>query len=243
MSLAKPYWQTVMQLVSQYDPTYDASSFPARKAAIQAFTGMGKGAQVVGSVNRVANHLQLLWNENQKLAGPNSGFGPLDTAMATVGQSFERPDAKAYDTAANFVAGELEKIARNSPGSESGVDRVIQNLDRHNSQATRQAAIKAAVDIISGAIDPLKDQYNSAFTNGTSRPNIPWVTPQAQKIFSTIGGTQGSPDLSLTGSGADTNGTGGGRGNIVAVGSPQDAAKLPSGTLFRTPDGRVLRKR
>jgi hypothetical protein len=204
-ALAKPYWQTLLQLTSQYDPTFDAASAPARKAAITAFTGNGKAAQTIGSVNRVANHLQLLWNESNKLVGPDLGNSMLNSAAAGIGQSFEPQDAKAYDTEVQFIAGELEKIARNSPGTVSGVNDIINNLSRKQSASTRAAAIKAAVGIISGAIDPLKDQYNSAFTNGSARPNIPWVSPKAQQIYRNIAGV----DTSLTGANADTNATGG----------------------------------
>jgi hypothetical protein len=204
-ALAKPYWQTLLQLTSQYDPTFDAASAPARKAAITAFTGNGRAAQTIGSVNRVANHLQLLWNESKNLAGPDLGNSMLNSAVAGIGQSFEPQDAKAYDTEVQFIAGELEKIARNSPGTVSGVNDIINNLSRKQSASTRAAAIKAAVGIISGAIDPLKDQYNSAFTNGSARPNIPWVSPKAQQIYRNIAGV----DTSLTGANADTNATGG----------------------------------
>jgi hypothetical protein len=36
---------------------------------------------------------------------------------------------------------------------------------------------------------------------------------------------------------------GGSTSAVVAVNSPAEAAALPSGTLFRTPDGRTMRKR
>jgi hypothetical protein len=124
-ALAKPYWQRMLQMTAQYDPTFDAATATARKAAISAFTGNGKSAQIVGSVNRVANHLNTLWAASKKLAGPDTGFGPLNSVLATAGQAFDPQDAKAYDTAVGFVAGELEKIARNSPGTEAGVERVI----------------------------------------------------------------------------------------------------------------------
>jgi hypothetical protein len=208
-ALAKPYWQTLLQLTSQYDPTFDAASAPARKAAITAFTGNGKAAQVIGSVNRVANHLGLLWNESRKLSGPDLGWSPLNTAAATTGQSFQPSDARAYDTEVGFVAGELGKIAKAGVVTEGEVNRIIANLDRRQSASTRAAAIKAAVGIISGAVDPLKDQYNSAFTNSSARPNIPWVSPRAQSIYARIGGPDGPVDLSLTGANADTNSTGG----------------------------------
>jgi hypothetical protein len=234
------YWREVLQLTYQYDPTYDDSSFPARKAAIQAFTGMGKGAQLVGSINRVANHMELLWDESHKLAGPNTGFGPLDTALATAGQSFERPDAKAYDGEVTFVAGELGKLAKAGIVTEAEVDRIIKNLDRRNAGVTRDAAMRAAVGIISGAVAPLKDAYNSAFTNGSTRPNIPWVTPRAQQIYKKIGGV----DLSLTGAGADTNQSDSGAGGnspapsgVVHIQSAAQWQALAPGTHYIDPTG------
>lgn len=235
-ALAKPYWQNMLQLTAQYDPSFDAANAPARKAAITAFTGMGKGAQVVGSVNRVANHLNTLWEKSEKLAGPETGSGLLNKALATAGQSFEPADAKAYDTAVGFVAGELEKIARNSPGTEAGVERVISSLNRRNSKKTREEAIRTAVDIISGAIDPLKDQYNSAFTNGSTRPHIPWVTPKAQAVYKKINGA----DLSLTGSGADSNNasaSSSATGGAVRIHTAQEWHNLAPGTVYIDPTG------
>jgi hypothetical protein len=232
-ALAKPYWQKMLQLTAQYDPTFDAANAPARKAAITAFTGNGRAAQTVGSVNRVANHLETLWQANKKLAGPDTGFGPLNTVLATAGQAFDPDDAKAYDTAVGFIAGELEKIARNSPGTEAGVDRVVKNLNRHNSSSTREAAIKTAVEIISGAIDPLKEQYNSAFTNGATRPNIPWVTPRAQKIYRQIGGV----DMSLTGANANTNSDSDARSGVVHIQSAAQWQALAPGTHYIDPTG------
>jgi hypothetical protein len=41
-ALAKPYWQKMLQMTAQYDPTFDAATAPARKAAITAFTGNGR---------------------------------------------------------------------------------------------------------------------------------------------------------------------------------------------------------
>lgn len=238
-ALAKPYWQTMLQLTSQYDPSFDASSYPARKAAITAFTGMGKGAQVIGSVNRVANHLGLLWNESLKLAGPETGVGPINTALAATGQAFEPQDARAYDTEVGFVAGELGKIAKAGVVTEGEVDRIISNLSRKQSASTRASAIKAAVGIISGAVDPLKDQYNSAFTNGSTRPNIPWVSPRAQQIYSKIGGPDGAAvDLSLTGQGAASNNAADGASSVPSKTIGGKTYYNVGGKWFDNPEGR-----
>jgi hypothetical protein len=142
--------------------------------------------------------------------------------LAATGQAFEPQDAKAYDTEVTFVAGELGKIAKAGVVTEGEVDKIISNLGRKNSSSTREAAIKAAVGIISGAVDPLKDQYNSAFTNGSTRPNIPWVSPRAQKIYKNIGGV----DMSLTDANADTNASGSGDKTVVRTGRDKSGRRV-----------------
>lgn len=232
-ALAKPYWQTMLQLATQYDPSFDMNMAPVRKAAIQAFTGTGKGAMLVGSANRVANHMDLLENESKKLAGPETGFGPLNTALATAGQAFEPADAKAYDTEVTFVAGELGKLAKAGVVTEGETDKIIGNLSRKNSSATRQAAIQAAVGIIAGAIGPLKDQYNSAFTNDSTRPKIPWVSPKAQEIYKRIAGV----DMSLSG---DDNATGAVKTRQPPVGATKTATG-PNGEKAALVNGHWVR--
>lgn len=220
-ALAKPYWQTMLQLATQYDPSFDMNAAPARKAAITSFTGTGKGAMLVGSANRVANHMDLLASESKKLAGPELGNSTLNSLAAGIGQSFEPADAKAYDTEVTFVAGELGKLAKAGVVTQGEADTIVNNLGRKNSASTRESAIKAAVGIIAGAIGPLKDQYNSAFTNGSTRPKIPWVSPKAQEIYKRIAGV----DMSLSG---DDNNAGAATGGADRK-PPPGATKTATG--------------
>jgi hypothetical protein len=162
--------------------------------------------------------MDLLAKESQKLAGPELGNSTLNSLAAGIGQSFEPADAKAYDTEVTFVAGELGKLAKAGVVTEGEVDKIIGNLGRKNSATTRQAAIQAAVGIIAGAIGPLKDQYNSAFTNGSARPTIPWVSPKAQEIFKRIAGV----DMSLS---TDDNGA----NSSAARRPPAGATKTATG--------------
>jgi hypothetical protein len=187
-ALSKPYWQRLLQATAQYDPTFDAATAKARQQAVQQFTGNGKAAQLVGSVNRVANHLQTLYDASEKLVGPNTGWSVTDSIAARVGQSFQARDRNAYDSALPLVAGELEKIARGSTGTLHGVEQIMANLSPNASLPTRRQAIKTAIELIHGAIEPLQNQYNSAFQGSSARPTIPWVTPRSQAIYDRLSG-------------------------------------------------------
>jgi hypothetical protein len=194
-ALSKPYWQRLLQATAQYDPTFDAATAKARQQAVQQFTGNGKAAQLVASVNRVANHLQTLYDASEKLVGPDTGFGPLNSMLAYGGQRFQPQSLKAYNSALPLVAGELEKIARGSTGTLHGVEQIMNNLSPNESLPTRRQAIKTAIELIHGAIDPLQNQYNSAFSGSSARPTIPWVTPRSQQIYDRLSGE----DFSLGG--------------------------------------------
>jgi hypothetical protein len=187
-ALSKPYWQRLLQATAQYDPTFDAATAKARQQAVQQFTGNGKAAQLVASVNRVANHLQTLYDASEKLVGPDTGFGPLNSMLAYGGQRFQPQSLKAYNSALPLVAGELEKIARGSTGTLHGVEQIMNNLSPNESLPTRRQAIKTAIELIHGAIDPLQNQYNSAFSGSSARPTIPWVTPRSQQIYDRLSG-------------------------------------------------------
>jgi len=186
---------------------------------------------LVGSANRVANHMDLLANESKKLAGPDLGNSALNSLAASVGQSFEPADAKAYDTEVTFVAGELGKLAKAGVVTQGEADTIVNNLGRKNSASTRESAIKAAVGIIAGAIGPLKDQYNSAFTNGSTRPAIPWVSPKAQAIYKRIAGV----DMSL--SGDDNNAPVDTGAAPVRVQTAEQWHALKPGTHYIDPNG------
>ncbi len=202
------HWQSIIAAAGQYDPSVDAATANARRQAIQQFTGNGRAAQMVGSINRLANHLSDLNRASEELAGPNLGQTGANYLAARVGQSFQPAALSTYNTALPLVADELEKIARNSNGTVSGIEHAIASLSPSQSLTERRAAIREVISLIHGAVEPLQNQYDSAFQNGTSRPPIPWITPRAQQAYSVIGGIDFSlPSAPNDAGGAPPNGS------------------------------------
>jgi hypothetical protein len=231
-ALSKPYWQRLLQATAQYDPSFDAATAKARQQAVQQFTGNGKAAQLVSSVNRVANHLQTLYDASEKLVGPNTGFGPLNSILAYGGQRFQPQSLKAYNSALPLVGGELEKIARGGSGTLHGVEQIMSNLSPSESLATRRQAIKTAIELIHGAIEPLQNQYNSAFQGSSARPTIPWVTPRSQAIYDRLAGE----DFTLGGQ-EPANGRSGATHASLPPGARQIGTHQGK-PVYQLPDGR-----
>lgn len=216
-----PRIQQAMAEALQIDPSLDANASTMRRHAETQFTGGGQGALQIQSANRVANHLAFLRQASDRLTGPDTGFSPANTALATVGQLFEPSDATTYDSLVDGVAKELQRYFRPAGGTGAEVDSIISNLGRHQSADQRVAAMAAAARLIEGGIRPLADNYNSAFVPGTTRPRLPWLSPSSLETYRNLG-----VDMSFA---ADAQ---------MNPGAPGGAPPNPSGTQPPNPPER-----
>ena len=171
---ATPYWQGIMDAAQRADPTLDSARQPARVAAVKAFTGDGKAAQNLGSFNRFGAHVGSLAEINEKLAGPETGFGPLNTLVAGGIQSFQPQALAQYNVELDAVAGEFGKLVKRGVVTQAEIERYIDHLRPNQSLSTRRAALGSLATLVGGAMAPLQQQWNSAFTN--KRPPIAWLS-------------------------------------------------------------------
>lgn len=183
-----PHWQQVLATATALDPNFDENTHAMRRAAMTQFTGAGRAARIIGSANRLANHLSDLNQASEQMAGPNTGFRPLNSVLAYGGQAFEPTAYRNYTTAMGHVSQELLNYFRGGGGSLAEIHQAMDDLSPSQSLDERRAAIHSIVSLIGGAIGPLQEQYNSAFRPGSPRPNIPWLTPHSQQVFQDLGG-------------------------------------------------------
>jgi hypothetical protein len=149
-----------------------------RAKAIKDFSGNGQASQVVRSVNRLASHLHDMYAASEKMGGPNVGVRPINKLIASVEQQGMPETVAAYDAAKPFVATELEKIMKGAgQPTVSGIEEAMKGLDRARSLDERRAAFKQIGALVHGALDPIKQSWNSAY-GGTKAPPM-WVSPKA----------------------------------------------------------------
>ena len=226
--------QKILDATAQYDTTYDPALAPNRKKAIQDFTGHGADAQVVGSVNRLASHIHDMFQASEKMGGPNTGIRPLNKMIAGIQQQGEPALVATYDAAKPFVAAELDKIAKGSGNTTTvqGIQDAMASLDRARSLDERRAAFKQLAGIVHGALEPIKQRWDSAY-GGTKAPPM-WISPKAANVFGALdpenAGTYGGDAWrglpGLKGDGTPGQGTGPGGGQ-----PPAPTANGPPPTL------------
>jgi hypothetical protein len=189
--------QKAIARAMEIDPDFDPELAANRSKAIKDFSGNGQASQVVRSVNRLAAHLNDMYDASEKMGGPNTGVRALNSMIAGVEQQGMPELVAKYDAARPFVATELEKIMKGAgQPTVSGIDEAMKGLERARSLDERRAAFKTIGALVHGALDPIKQSWNSAY-GGNKAPPM-WVSPQAAQVFGHIdpenAGTFGGDD-------------------------------------------------
>lgn len=222
----------LIQDAKSYDPTYDASQFPARMAARKSFTS-GPASQALNSANLVIGHL----NELKKAADAlgNGSFTPLNWVGNQFKGNTDNPNIKNYAVAQQASADELAKVFKGSGASDvESIAGWMRNLDINAGPDQQKAAIHQAITLLQSRVAALRDQYQNAM----GRP--------ADFQFLNDHSAQALVDMGIDPSTVDPNykPPEGGDGTPNAPKLLQDPKTvqqqvdaLPSGAFFVGPDG------
>lgn len=181
-ALKSPYWQAMLNAVSQYDPSFDAVNYNSRMATRKDFTS-GKSAQNITSLNTAMGHLSKLsdaydqldnssvpsYNRVANYLGNATGIGNSQTATSNV----------AVD--AIGVAGELAKVFRSTGMSEGEINDWKSKISTDASPAQSKAVIKSAFDLMDSRLEALGTQYNQGM--GTTKHGVELLSPAAQTAY------------------------------------------------------------
>lgn len=211
-ALKSPYWQQMIQAVSQYDPSFDAVNYNARSKARNDFTS-GQEARTINALNTGIGHLGELQKVSDALGGmTENSLGPAtnlaNKAINAYKQSSGSPAITNYQSVVNRVAPELTKIYRGTGGSESDIQSALKDFDAANTPEQRNGSLQKTADLLRSKIEAMNDQYRRAM--GTSAQDKSFYTPAALQTLKKLG-----VDMS------DVNG-----GNADAATAPDAAVQM-----------------
>jgi hypothetical protein len=223
---------TIMHLVQAVNPNFSTADFANKQKVWNEFYGTGKTAKNITALDTAYGHIGSLYDAAVALKTGNNQM--FNQAMNTFDAKWKGdPRQIDYQMAANAVSHEMAKVFRDAGMSNAEIEEWQHTLGPNLSPAQMQAAITRGLDLMQGRVDSLQTQYSRA---GFGSSGMNWFTPshteKAEYIKShPIGGTpaQAGPTQAPNPS------------TLPIVRSPADAAKLPSGTWFRNPNGEVLR--
>lgn len=199
-ALKSPYWQKMLQMVSQYDPNFDAINYNARSKTRQDFTS-GKSAENIKSLNTAIGHLDTITQKFDALE--NSSFPSYNTSANWIGSKLGNEKIQSavggFDTAKLAVSGEMAKVFRSVGMSQQEIEHWMDRLSSSQSPADFKSTIKTATDLMGGRLDAIGDQYTKGM--GKSTQGLDLLSPDAKKQFQKIqggGNTSGGTSKSVT---------------------------------------------
>lgn len=198
-ALKSPYWQQMLQAVSQYDPNFDAVNYNARAATRKDFTS-GKSAQNMTSLNTAIGHLDAL---DKAFGGlKNSDYPMYNQVANAVGRNLGNTDiqtaVKDVNSKAIAVAGELAKVFRSTGMSQKEIEDWKDQISPNNSPAENKKVIESAMDLMNSRLDAIGEQYNKGM--GTTADPVTLLSPKAQKIIQRLGTSQTAENIPTGGS-------------------------------------------
>lgn len=196
--LTKPYWQNMLQAVSQYDPTFDAVNYNSRNATRKDFTS-GKSAQNITSFNTAIGHLDSLDKSIDSLNNTNvPAWNAIANSVSTnVGDTRYQAAAKNFAAAKNAVVDELTRAFRGSGGNVHDIEGWEKTLDTADSPVALHQAVQQAVELLKSRIDAVGEQYKKGM--GTTADHVQLLTPKAREALARLvpdeAGGQGAPQF------------------------------------------------
>lgn len=186
-----PAGQQMMQLVSQYDPSFDAVNYGARAATQKDFTS-GKAAQNITAINTAMGHLLGLRkaydNLDQGTFEGNGDFPALNAVKNFIGTQLGNENIQKntadVSTKAHAVSEELAKVFRSTGMAESDVKAWEDKIDAKATPAQQKAIIDGAIELMNSRLQALGQQYNQGM--GTNKDGIQLLSPTAQQAYQQI---------------------------------------------------------
>ena len=180
-ALKSPYWQNMLQMVSQYDPTFDAVNFNSRVSTRKDFTS-GKSAQATTALNTVIGHLDTLSKASDALN--NTSYPAFNNIANWMANNSGDPRVKEFDNTRKAVVDELTRVWRGTGGSEGDIKSWTDTLGAANSPAQLHGVIKNIGDLLESRINALGDQYKRGM--GTTEQGLELLTPKSRSTLNQL---------------------------------------------------------
>lgn len=181
MSVAK--LQPLIQLVGQYDPTFDAANYTARsKARVDLTSPNGTGAKTINSMNTALQHagklsdlIETLNNSEYPIA--NAVVNPLKSATGNTAVT-------NFNAVAPQLMKEIERAWRGAGGSAGEIAELVKSIGQNQGKQQQREALGQFVDLLKGKLDSVQQQRDNAL--GAAGSSIPVLFDQNVPIMNTI---------------------------------------------------------
>lgn len=175
MGIRGPEREKLVNMVNQYDPTYDEADAKSRYKSMNDFT-TGKNGNTVRSLNVSIDHLGTLQHAADALKNGNvQMFNQFGNAIAS---ATGQPAPTDFNATKKIVADEIVKGVVGSGGGVSDREEAAKSIAAVKSPAQLAGVINRYKDLLGGQLHGLKKQYEAT----TKRTDFEdrFLTPEAR---------------------------------------------------------------
>lgn len=181
MSYAK--LQPLIQLVGQYDPTFDASNYNARnKARTDLTSPSGTGGKTINAINTALQHAGTLSDlietlDNYESPAANAILNPLRTVAGST-------KVTNFDAVAPQLMKEIERAWRGTGGSAGEIQDLVNSIGHNKGKQQQREALSQFVNLLQGKLDATQQQRDNIM--GPAAAQIPVLFSQNEPVIAKI---------------------------------------------------------
>ena len=187
-ALKTPYWQSVMNDVTAYDPQFSTQRAEIRKA----FT-TGPDGKNIGALNTAAVHLDELSEAAKAL--DNGSFVPGNQVYNSIRTMFGSALPTNFEGIKSAVSGEMANALKGN-ATDQEISNIAKTINGAGSPAQLAGIVDTQLPLLRQKLGTYQQRYQQQIPNDTT-----WspVLPQAQQVFAKhgIGGSNSSATISV----------------------------------------------
>lgn len=180
-ALKSPYWQNMISMVSQYDPSFDAVNYNSRASTRRDFTS-GQSSKNITALNTAIGHMGTLQQAADALG--NSNTPAINYLVNQVRSATGDPRVNNFDLAKHAVANELMRVFRQVGASETETKAFEERLSSSSSPAQINEALKLGAELLHSRLDALNDTYQRGM--GTTADVTQLLSPKAKAALASF---------------------------------------------------------
>jgi hypothetical protein len=225
-----PAGASLLQAVTQYDPTFDATNFQKRQQTANAFAKGPQGNAVRGA-NQALYHMGRLYQNIENLDNFSGIATPLNAPVNFVEKTFGDPRQSQFKQTVHAVGSELRRVFAGAGGGSLQELKDWENSFPVNASKEQQKAyLMNGVELLHGGLDALNQQYQQGM--GLNKNVNDLLAPSSRVVYEKLQSGE-NPNVKKT--------TAQKQGAILAqptkINNDAEYNTLPSGSTFIGPDG------
>lgn len=187
-----PYFQALMQIVGQYDPSFDQVNYNGRAKTYASFAG-GPDAEKVKNINQTLHHAGQLGEAIDKLDNFNGMATPLNHVVNPVEEFFGDSRPGVFKQKAQAVASELRKVyAGSSGGGLTELKKWEESLPVNASKKQQMDFLRSGMELLNGALSAMQEKYQTGMGPHADVGKL--LKPEARAILEKLApGALGTP--------------------------------------------------